>query len=311
MSKRSSVLLILLIFIFAIFFIVARTDYANSLSKISDKKEPKELEIFRACYPDLEFIPEYYEEKDDYLVKIVAPIFYGEEETKEIFLWWADCRFLPESELVNKDKYWKLIYPYQKIKDPATMNEEELARIRNFSSTENRQTSGGTPMFFYDFLYAAKSRVVIEDHIVRVSFLGKETKIHERVQNALDKVEKKIYLAAKTDAEVQGFIENLRSADAYNWRIIEGTGGRKSFHSYGIAVDLLPKRLGGKEIFWSWTKDKKPTTWMLTPLSARWTPPQKVIDFFEEEGFIWGGNWIIFDNMHFEYHPEILKHADF
>ncbi|WP_147633997.1 M15 family metallopeptidase [Treponema pectinovorum] len=162
-------------------------------------------------------------------------------------------------------------------------------------------------MFFYDFLYSAKSKVVIEEHIIRTTFLGKETKIHERIKDSLLKVEQKIYAAAKTNKEIQDFIENLKSADAYNWRIIEGTGGRKSFHSYGIAIDLLPKRLGGKEIFWSWARDKNPKTWMLTPLSARWMPPQKVIDFFEEEGFIWGGNWIIFDNMHFEYHPELLN----
>lgn len=27
---------------------------------------------------------------------------------------------------------------------------------------------------------------------------------------------------------------------------------------------------------------------------------------FESEGFIWGGYWAIWDNMHFEYHPELI-----
>ncbi|MBQ5781449.1 MAG: M15 family metallopeptidase, partial [Spirochaetaceae bacterium] len=44
----------------------------------------------------------------------------------------------------------------------------------------------------------------------------------------------------------------------------------------------------------------------LTPLSQRWMPPQKVIEIFEEQGFIWGGKWGIWDNMHFEYRPELI-----
>ena len=38
-------------------------------------------------------------------------------------------------------------------------------------------------------------------------------------------------------------------------------------------------------------------------------PPKEVIDIFLEEGFIWGGNWAIWDNMHFEYHPELTYFA--
>jgi hypothetical protein len=44
---------------------------------------------------------------------------------------------------------------------------------------------------------------------------------------------------------------------------------------------------------------------MLIPLERRWQPPEKVIRAFEYEGFIWGGKWIFFDTMHFEYRPEL------
>ena len=107
-------------------------------------------------------------------------------------------------------------------------------------------------------------------------------------------------------SEVQAFLDNLKSNDAYQWRIIDGTN-RKSFHSLGIAIDILPKSQGGKQIFWSWAKDKYPDTWMLVPLKNRWMPPESVIEIFEEEGFIWGGKWAIYDNMHFEYHPELIE----
>ncbi|HQN03589.1 MAG TPA: M15 family metallopeptidase, partial [Rectinema sp.] len=46
--------------------------------------------------------------------------------------------------------------------------------------------------------------------------------------------------------------------------------------------------------------------WMLIPLSERWMPPKRVIDIFEKEGFIWGGKWTVWDNMHFEYRPELI-----
>ncbi|WP_147615500.1 M15 family metallopeptidase [Treponema pectinovorum] len=307
MNKKISKLFLSIFFIATSFLVISGNNNPSGLQNAKYKEKLLEFDFFKNCYRDLDFQIEFSKEKDDFLVTITAPVFYGKNGKKQISLWWADCRLLPESELQNKEKYWRVIYPYQKLKDPAKMTEEELERVRGFSSSENRRASRGLPMFFYDFLYSAKSKVVIEEHIIRTTFLGKETKIHERIKDSLLKVEQKIYVAAKTNKEIQDFIENLKSADAYNWRIIEGTGGRKSFHSYGIAIDLLPKRLGGKEIFWSWARDKNPKTWMLTPLSARWMPPQKVIDFFEEEGFIWGGNWIIFDNMHFEYHPELLN----
>jgi hypothetical protein len=35
-------------------------------------------------------------------------------------------------------------------------------------------------------------------------------------------------------------------------------------------------------------------------------PPSVVVEIFEKHGFVWGGKWYHFDNMHFEYRPEII-----
>ena len=43
----------------------------------------------------------------------------------------------------------------------------------------------------------------------------------------------------------------------------------------------------------------------------RWIPPKAVIEAFESEGFIWGGKWTLWDNMHFEYRPELLYIRNF
>lgn len=270
------------------------------------QSEPEDLEIFRKCYPDVSFEAVFDSKLEDWKVTVTAPVFYGKKETKKRDFYWAGGRLLPEEKLDSKNDYWTLIYPYsQKIKDPSEFSQEEIERARKFGHSDNRKTQAGTPMFFYDFLYAAKSQVIMEDHIKAATFLGKKTKIHERLYDKLKVVEAKILYAAETDSSLKEFIASLKSCDAYNWRIIGGTE-RKSFHSYGIAIDILPKKLGGKTIFWNWEKERNPENWMLVPLKHRWLPHPKVMEIFHEEGWIWGGNWIIYDNMHFEYHPEIF-----
>jgi hypothetical protein len=44
----------------------------------------------------------------------------------------------------------------------------------------------------------------------------------------------------------------------------------------------------------------------MVPYSKRLHPPEAVIKAFETFGFVWGGKWLFYDTMHFEYRPEIL-----
>ena len=270
---------------------------------------PDEIKEFMAFYPDIEYFALYDLEVEDWKIEMTADLYFNRtakpKEKKTATFYWAGGRLLPKELLSEKENYWILQYKYNNtLRDPKTYTDEEIAQIRNFSSSENRKNSGGTPMFFFDFLYSAQSQRIIEEHMIRTTFLGKKTRVHERIFDSLKNVEKKIQ-AQSQDAEVKQFIKTLKSAYAYHWREIVGTE-RKSFHSYGIAIDVLPKRLGGKAIFWDWEKERSGDKWMLVPLEKRWTPGKKVIQIFEEEGFIWGGYWVIFDNMHFEYHPELV-----
>lgn len=270
---------------------------------------PPEIKEFMHFYPDIEYSALFDIETNDWKIEMTADLYFERtakpKGKKSAVFYWAGGRLLPKDELANKENYWILQYHYEnKLRDPKTYTEEEIARLKDFGSTENRKNAGGTPMFFFDFLYSAQSKAIIEDHIIRTTFLGKNTRIHERIYDPLKNVEKKI-LARANEAEIKEFVESLKSTDAYYWREIAGTS-RKSFHSYGIAIDLLPKRLNGKAIYWGWEKDRLGDKWMLVPLEKRWAPPSAVREIFESEGFIWGGYWIIFDNMHFEYHPELI-----
>ena len=269
--------------------------------------EPAGLEIFRRSYPDVTFNATYDAAKADWKVELLIPEGNG---TRTEVLYWSNGSMLPESELGSKEKYWTLLYNYkyrEPLEDPADFSQEQINRMKNFGSTENRRNSAGTPMFFFDALYQSYTKASLEQHLERITFLGKPVRVHQRLKEPLRRVEQRINAAAAADPTIKPFIAEISQLDAYYWRLIAGTN-RKSFHSLGIAVDILPKNLKGKAIYWSWTKDKNPD-WMLTPLADRWMPPQTVIDIFEDEGFIWGGKWGIWDNMHFEYHPELILSA--
>lgn len=275
--------------------------------EITTKEEihiPEKLKIFQEAYPDITFESEWEKNVNDWKITMTL----GE---KEIILYWANGAMLPEDELKNKDLYWSLLYEYdyrKPLKDPANFTPQEIEEIKKFGSDENRKSQAGTPMFFFDEIYDSKTRGKLESHIKGISFLGFRVNVHERIVQPLKEIETKINEAAKTDKEVADFVKSISKNEAYYWRVIANTN-RKSFHSLGIAIDIRPKSYKGKEVYWSWTKDKDPDGWMVTPLKNRWMPPQAVIDIFEDQGFIWGGKWIIFDNMHFEYHPELILNA--
>jgi hypothetical protein len=259
--------------------------------------EPPGLRILRRSYPDITFTTTYDFKTNDWKIEINGTTLY-----------WADGKMLTADKLCNSDSYWPVMYKYEKnIPDPAAFTQEHIQEIRNFTSTENRRRQEGTSPDFFNAIYDSATRRSVEQHIKQIQFLGKDTNVHERIVEPLRCVEKRIFELARTDPEAQDFINSLARIDSYNWREI-GDRSSRSFHSYGIAVDILPEKWGQKNIYWAWRRDIDPQNWMLLPLERRWMPPKSVIDAFEKEGFIWGGKWIIWDNMHFEYHPELIDY---
>jgi hypothetical protein len=261
--------------------------------------EPFRMRIFRKAYPDVSFITKYDTEKKDWLITISV-----DDRTAELY--WSNGKMLPADKLDEKDKYWSLLYEYaEKVPDPEEFTDSDIEQIREFSSTENRQNGAGTPPFFYDVVYDCETQASTEKHITRFTFLGKRVNLHERLKKPLEEVEKEINKEAETDPEIAAFVKKISQEYGYSWRKIRDSSSR-SFHSIGLALDILPTGWNQKNIYWAWRRDIDPDNWMLTPLSRRWMPPEKVIKIFENNGFIWGGKWAIWDDMHFEYHPELI-----
>jgi hypothetical protein len=252
------------------------------------------LEALRRAYPDR---VEGVEWKDgDWTIQIRGDFFY-----------WAHGRLLPPKARDRWSDYRPYVfYTYpQEPNNPATFSKEKIEALRKQGDSESRQRGLDHQLSFQAALYGGSTRAVIEDHLVQVSLFGKSVSVHERIQKPLQRINQRILELSKTSTAVAEFLRGIKSIDGYNWREIRGTQ-RKSFHSWGLAVDILPKKLEGKAIYWEWERERN-ENWMILPLQERWTPPATVIEAFEAEGFIWGGKWDLYDDMHFEYRPELFE----
>jgi len=219
--------------------------------------------------------------------------------------YYAGGRILPEGYLESADKYRPYqFYNYTEELPPwVEPGPQDIERFKSWTSNRS-QTTLQRSSFFLNELWQASTRVETESQLVKINFLGKSTRVHKDIQQKFTVVEERIKAAAKIDSAIQTWINNLGSLEGYGWRNIAETQSR-SYHSYGLAVDLLPKSLGGKQTYWLWTS-KNRNDWWNASYKERYHPPEAVIKIFESYGFVWGGKWVMFDTMHFEYRPEVF-----
>jgi len=224
---------------------------------------------------------------------------------RDKWYYYANGRILPENLRSNASDYSSQpFYNYQRELPPwRAPSSEETSRYSNM--TNNRRTNPPRrSAHFFDDLWRAHNRDESYERVKTIRFLGKSTMVHYLILEELSLVEEHILAAAKTDPQVRTWINNLDKLEGWLWRNIAETQSR-SYHAYGLAVDLIPKSWGGKETYWLWAANRKPDWWNVS-YNDRFHPPDAVIKAFETFGFIWGGKWLLFDTMHFEYRPEIL-----
>jgi hypothetical protein len=218
--------------------------------------------------------------------------------------YWAGGRLLPENLVSEKEKWTPLffdIYP-QNVPSPEIYSPEFTEYLRAQGSAEVQLKSDDQHRGFQSALHG-DTRNAVELRLKRISFLDRTIVVHRDIEHALKRIEEAISSSRAGSPEISSFVENIGQISAYNWRAIRGTQ-RMSYHSWGLAVDIQPGRLRGRPIYWLWEQARS-KNWMLIPPEQRWSPPEAVIRAFENEGFIWGGKWAMYDNMHFEYRPEL------
>jgi hypothetical protein len=214
---------------------------------------------------------------------------------------WAGGRLLPRAEKDNADSFSPHVfgvYP-EKPLSPDTYPPQYIETLRSRGSGDAQRERRSSHQAFLGILYGGLKREEIEAQTERIDFLGEKVIVHRDIVAALNRVDAEI----RKWSGGKAFIDSIGSIGGYNWREIAGTQ-RMSYHSLGLAVDIQPKRLGNLSIYWQWERERN-KNWMLVPLDKRWNPPLPVIEAFEKEGFIWGGKWPFYDNMHFEYRPEL------
>jgi hypothetical protein len=250
------------------------------------------LEAFRRAYPEKIETVEWRD--GDWTATVGGKVFY-----------WARGRLLPASERVKWASYRSYVfysYPAEP-RDPKKYSEEKIQELRELGDGEARLNGEDHHLAFHAALYGGRSRAAVESNLVKTPLFGRNVSVHKDIADAVSRVDAEVTALAARDPVIKAFIAGIGTLGAYNWREIRGTA-RRSYHSWGLAIDVQPKRLGSAVMYWEWERARN-RNWMLVPLEKRWSPPLAVIKAFERQGFVWGGKWDLYDNMHFEYRPEL------
>jgi hypothetical protein len=254
----------------------------STLSILDDPHAQEKIFLaFAEAYPNKITFPEYLD--DDWTMLVNGKLFY-----------FANGRFLPE-ELRDK---WEDYIPYDFYPYPWQGTEAE----RQAAFKDPVYSIGSS--FLFDALFNSPSEDDSWDLQVKYSFLGVKMLVHSDIKPILDMVALQIRGAALSEPAIGEWMAELATTPptyGWNWRSIAGTR-RRSNHSYGTAIDLLPRDLKGRSTYWLWDKGKKKNK----KDAVYYLPPETVIKIFEDYGFIWGGKWDLTDTMHFEYRPEML-----
>lgn len=165
----------------------------------------------------------------------------------------------------------------------------------------------GEPVYSTDVLETlfGRTEAEIRRHGRSATFLGHRVFVNTLLLEPLEAVEHEIRDAARGDPAVAHWIDELDVVYSFASRSIAGSGSR-SFHAWGMAVDLRPASYGGRHVYWRWSRARDRKGWSRIPIGQRWAPPRAVVEAFERQGFVWGGKWFHFDAIHFEYRPEII-----
>ena len=208
---------------------------------------------------------------------------------RERAIYYNNGKMLSEKNLMRTDEFQSIFYKYN------TGTLEEIPNHINFPGTRSN-----------DFLNAlfGDTDAEVRSSSRWIPFLDHRVYVHNICIESLQHIDAEIREASQLNEEIRDYISGIKVVYSMKRRNIEGTDNL-SYHSYGLALDLIPRSYRDKNVYWRWSAvfNKE---WGTIPLSERWMPPAKVINIFEENGFIWGGKWYYFDNVHFEYRPEII-----
>jgi hypothetical protein len=218
---------------------------------------------------------------------------------------WADGRLLPESDLPRRDEYTaQPFYHYPRHLEPIPeytpeMKAEMDERVKHLDEIPPARHSG-----IFVQLWRIHNAASADRMCRGMKFFRRGIRVHKDLVPVLRHIEAEINTRARTDRELARFVKSIRSVSGLYWRKIARTE-TLSHHAFGAAVDVVSANPRRKQTYWLWMKDRD-KAWYTRPLSVRHMPPESFVEVFEKHGFIWGGKWLFFDTLHFEYRPDLL-----
>jgi hypothetical protein len=227
----------------------------------------------------------------------------------DVWYYWAEGRLLPEHLRHDWERFVAIrFYDYERGPyrlPPITPELESRLEDRTANRTLDTRIRSNE---FLDDLYRIHTKGDADRLMKQITLFGLNTQVHPILVEPLERVQERLRRKAASLPDVRSYLDDLHQIHGYNWRTIAGTD-RRSYHAYGVAVDLVPIGYSGWA-YWQWAADAGVSRWWRLAPSERLSVPQAVIDAFEAEGFVWGGKWLFFDNIHFEYRPEVLLLSD-
>jgi hypothetical protein len=217
----------------------------------------------------------------------------------------SNGRLLPAELRLESDQYTRHpFYAYPRdIPERQELDPSEIQRIQNVVAERDENPPRRNPAFF-DLIWGIHDARSAEAQQAFTSFLGRQTKIHRAMVPILAAIEAELSELRMSDEELDTYLKNISSVSSFHWRLISGTESR-SFHSYGLALDIIPKNYYWKQVYWRWSRDLG-INWINLSNDEKFMAPANLVKVFENFGFTWGGKWFLFDTIHFEYRPEIL-----
>lgn len=182
--------------------------------------------------------------------------------------------------LDNPDIQDQLCYPYNQQESSANT---DAGRVRNEA--------------FFKAIYG-HTQAEVSKNLKTLTWCPKlvNQKIQFNIKNGAYDALKKVSDELDRHPEWKSYLTNV--GGTFNWRNISGTN-RLSAHAFGITIDINTAQSN----YWQWDcacKNENAT------LKYRNKIPLALVAIFEKNGFIWGGRWLHYDTMHFEYRPEFF-----
>ncbi|GAB6089433.1 hypothetical protein JCM12856_10260 [Spirochaeta dissipatitropha] len=221
------------------------------------------------------------------------------------WLYYANGRFLPR----NMRSQWEQYDPIPFYSYPRTLPEftppegEHRERLQQLLTRRSENPPRRHPGL-YNAIWQSYDQRSSYEQVKTIYFLGKQTMVHRDLLSILASIEHEINTLALQDPQIAAYIRSIAGVEGYSYRRVADTASL-SFHSYGTAVDIVPSNYHGLSPYWLWASQWN-SRWYDMDHSQRYMPPESIIEIFEQHGFIWGGKWLLFDTIHFEYRPEIL-----